>query len=226
MDASVPRLRLGIDIGGTFTDLALQPRPRARRDGKELTTHSDLAAGTARPRRPSSGAHGSRWRESARSSHATTLGANTVIERKGWPTALLTTEGFRDVLSSSAAAAPHLTTCSAASPSRWCRASCVFEVPERLLHDGTVVPAARRAARRARRASCAWREDRGRRPSCLLHSYAQRRPRARGGGDRARDRAGGGALPLLRGRADASASTSAPAPRPPTPTSARCSSAT
>jgi N-methylhydantoinase A/oxoprolinase/acetone carboxylase beta subunit len=90
--------RVGIDIGGTFTDFALlDPRGRVR-FGKVLTTSDDhlrglldglqaiLADAKVSPERLGHLLHG------------TTLITNAVIERKGARTALLTTAGFEDVL--------------------------------------------------------------------------------------------------------------------------------
>jgi N-methylhydantoinase A len=89
--------RLAVDIGGTFTDLALEHEGR-RVTAKVLTT----------PATPEQGVmHGVRaiLREAGLTPgdisiliHGTTLATNAVIERKGAKTALITTEGFRDVL--------------------------------------------------------------------------------------------------------------------------------
>src|SRR5262249_57065986 len=91
--------RLGVDVGGTFTDLVLQAGSSgARALGKALTTPADPSVGvlegvTALLRREgvSAGAV-------AQVIHATTLVGNAIIERKGPRTALVTTRGFRDVL--------------------------------------------------------------------------------------------------------------------------------
>jgi len=91
--------RLGVDIGGTFTDLVLvDERTGALRVGKVLTTAKDPAHGVEQ------GIHGlldeSRVaaREVRATVHGTTLATNALIERKGARTALLTTAGFRDAL--------------------------------------------------------------------------------------------------------------------------------
>jgi N-methylhydantoinase A len=91
--------RVGCDIGGTFTDFVLlNTTTGAVHTAKRLTTPADPAramlAGLAdlsraAPDYPSS---------AERLAHATTLVANTIIERKGAKTALLCTAGFRDVL--------------------------------------------------------------------------------------------------------------------------------
>jgi N-methylhydantoinase A len=91
------RYRLGIDIGGTFTDLVLlDPRGRPR-FAKVLTTPDDplrglldgaraILAGVADPEHVAHVVHG------------TTLITNAVVEMKGARTALLTTAGFEDIL--------------------------------------------------------------------------------------------------------------------------------
>jgi N-methylhydantoinase A len=91
--------RLGVDIGGTFTDLVvIDETTGAARVGKILTTPKDPAhaveQGIASLLEESRTAAGS-----VRAVvHGTTLATNALIERKGARTALLTTEGFRDAL--------------------------------------------------------------------------------------------------------------------------------
>ena len=90
---------LGIDIGGTFTDLVLfDLKNGGVTSYKELTTPQEPTIGVIagvkrlleRERIP--------IKAVARIVHATTLFTNALIERKGAKTGLLTTEGFRDVL--------------------------------------------------------------------------------------------------------------------------------
>jgi N-methylhydantoinase A len=89
--------RLGVDIGGTFTDVALEAAGR-RYSAKILTTPEA-------PERAVLEAIGTVLREAALAPwdlsiiiHGTTLATNAIIERKGAKTALLTTEGFRDTI--------------------------------------------------------------------------------------------------------------------------------
>ena len=89
--------RLGVDIGGTFTDVALEAGGR-RYSAKILTTPEA-------PERAVLEAIGAVLREAALAPadlsiiiHGTTLATNAIIERKGAKTALLTTEGFRDTI--------------------------------------------------------------------------------------------------------------------------------
>ena len=100
MNDSRGRCRLAVDVGGTFTDVALELGAGAARGGvvtaKVLTT----------PRAPEEGvvaAVGEAVREAGIEPgevglliHGTTLATNALIERTGAKTALLVTEGFRD----------------------------------------------------------------------------------------------------------------------------------
>jgi len=89
------KARLAVDIGGTFTDLALEANGK-RTSVKVLTT----------PRAPEEGVltgiteilkqSGVKPADLALIIHGTTLATNAIIERKGARTALIVTEGFRD----------------------------------------------------------------------------------------------------------------------------------
>jgi N-methylhydantoinase A len=91
------RHRLGIDIGGTFTDAALES------DGRRFT--SKVLTNPAAPERSvleaiSAVLADAKLAPSALSIiiHGTTLATNALIERKGAKAALITTEGFRDTI--------------------------------------------------------------------------------------------------------------------------------
>lgn len=90
-------VRLGIDIGGTFTDVVLQV-------GDELHTAKVLTTHTAPEEAIGSGVTEVCQRaaiDPARVEqviHGTTLATNALIERRGAKTALITTAGFRDVI--------------------------------------------------------------------------------------------------------------------------------
>jgi N-methylhydantoinase A len=95
MSSTADKARLAVDIGGTFTDLALELGPK-RFSAKVLTT----------PRAPEEGVlagielvmrqAGLKPADLSLIIHGTTLATNAIIERKGARTALLVTEGFRD----------------------------------------------------------------------------------------------------------------------------------
>ncbi len=90
---------LAIDIGGTFTDVVLIAGDGRAWTDKTLTTHHDLLEGFFR----AADAVAERAQIALSDiddvvAHATTVVTNALIERKGPPTALLTTRGFGDVL--------------------------------------------------------------------------------------------------------------------------------
>ncbi len=92
-------LSLGIDIGGTFTDLVIHdPRDGRAIIWKESTTPDDPARGALEGTRRVLEKAGVRPEQVGRVVHATTLFTNALIERKGAKTGLLTTAGFADVL--------------------------------------------------------------------------------------------------------------------------------
>ncbi len=95
MDASL--IRLGVDIGGTFTDVVLE-RGEEQFSTKVLTTYGApedaILDGTAQVC-AKAGIEPSRIGQII---HGTTLATNALIERRGARTALITTQGFRDVI--------------------------------------------------------------------------------------------------------------------------------
>jgi N-methylhydantoinase A/oxoprolinase/acetone carboxylase beta subunit len=92
------RARLGIDIGGTFTDLVLLDDRGQVRFAKVLTTPDDPLRGLLEGVRLILTEARVAALEVAHVVHGTTLITNAVIEQKGARTALLTTAGFEDVL--------------------------------------------------------------------------------------------------------------------------------
>ena len=92
-----PAARLAVDIGGTFTDVALE-HPGGRVTIKVLTTSAAPERGVLTGVRSILRTSGVAAADIALIVHGTTLATNAVIERKGARTALLTTEGFRDVI--------------------------------------------------------------------------------------------------------------------------------
>jgi N-methylhydantoinase A len=89
--------RLAVDIGGTFTDLALEAGGK-RTTAKVLTTQAAPERGVMDGFRTITQAAGVAPSDIELIIHGTTLATNAVIERKGARTALVTTEGFRDVI--------------------------------------------------------------------------------------------------------------------------------
>ncbi|MBI4182948.1 MAG: hydantoinase/oxoprolinase family protein [Proteobacteria bacterium] len=94
-----PHYRIGVDIGGTFTDLVLMDEGSGRLfSEKVLTTPEDPSEAVLSGVASLLAKAGVRAGEISNVIHGTTLVANALIERKGVKTALVTTAGFRDVL--------------------------------------------------------------------------------------------------------------------------------
>jgi N-methylhydantoinase A len=90
---------LAVDIGGTFTDIVLRHSSGRLTVDKTLTTPEDLIEGFFTGVHAVLAAAGLAPREiDGVVVHATTVVTNALIERKGQATALLVTEGFRDIL--------------------------------------------------------------------------------------------------------------------------------
>ena len=142
--------RLGVDIGGTFTDLVVVDETTgALRVGKVLTTPKDPAHGVEQ------GIHALlddahlAARAVGAVVHGTTLATNALIERKGARTALLTTAGFRDALEIRREGRYDMYDIFIDPPSALVPRHLRREVPERLLADGAVQrPLDEAAARR------------------------------------------------------------------------------
>ncbi|MEJ0070729.1 MAG: hydantoinase/oxoprolinase family protein [Pseudomonadota bacterium] len=128
-------LWLGVDVGGTFTDLVLydQATGSIRVDKVPSTPHDPsigILAGIARL--------GVDLPSVAKLAHGTTVATNTILERKGASCAVLTTRGFRDVLEVGRGNRLVLYNVKAVRPPPLVPRSRVFEVTERTLYDGTV----------------------------------------------------------------------------------------
>lgn len=131
-------LRVGIDIGGTFTDLCVLDRDGIVAVGKTLTTHTEPAAGVESVLQETLNEHHLDPGDVGGVVHGTTLVTNALIERRGARTALVTTEGFRDVVEMRREHRYELYDLGLELPRplvpRWLR----IGVPERVLADGTV----------------------------------------------------------------------------------------
>jgi hypothetical protein len=93
------RWRIGFDIGGTFTDFILADAEAGSiRLHKCLTTPHDPSVGALAGLAELTEAGGIALSDVAEIIHGTTLVTNAIIERKGAPLGLITTQGFRDLL--------------------------------------------------------------------------------------------------------------------------------
>src|SRR4051812_16964442 len=92
-------VRVGVDIGGTFTDLLMFDERTGRFTiGKTLTTPSEPAAGVMTGLATILNDGDVQATQVGQVVHGTTLITNALIERKGAKTALITTAGFRDAV--------------------------------------------------------------------------------------------------------------------------------
>ena len=89
--------RLGVDIGGTFTDVVLEG-PDTFASVKVLTTYAAPENAILEGMAAVCAKAGVQPNQISQMIHGTTLATNALIERKGAKTALITTQGFRDVI--------------------------------------------------------------------------------------------------------------------------------
>ncbi len=147
-------MRIAIDTGGTFTDCVYLDRGTlcvrkvfsTPRDPAQaiLAAVEELAA----PQEPADILHG------------TTVGTNTLLERKGARVAFVTTAGFEDTLAIGRQARPRLYDLFASPPPPLAPSELRFGVAERIASDGTaLIPVSRRELERLRRAVAAARPE-------------------------------------------------------------------
>jgi N-methylhydantoinase A len=99
IEKSASRYRVGVDIGGTFTDLViLDERTGTTQTLKVSSTPSEPSRAVFEALRRARDDRGLAMAEVGQFTHATTVASNTILERLGAKTALLVTDGFRDVL--------------------------------------------------------------------------------------------------------------------------------
>ena len=135
-------VRIGVDIGGTFTDLLLVNDATGEiYVGKTLTTPDDPSIAVAEETREALARTETAASRVQTVVHGTTLVTNAIIERKGATTALITTRGFRDVLEIRREHRYEMYDLFIEAPKplvpRWLR----LEVDERILSDGSVLRA-------------------------------------------------------------------------------------
>jgi N-methylhydantoinase A len=134
----VTRLRVGVDIGGTFTDLCVLGEAGVVAVGKVLTTHDEPARAVEQVLVETLRTAGLSTGDVEQLVHGTTLVTNALIERKGARTALLATAGFSDVLEMRREHRYELYDLLIELPVPLVPRHLRFDVPERILADGTV----------------------------------------------------------------------------------------
>jgi N-methylhydantoinase A len=132
--------RIGIDIGGTFTDVALVEEASGRIGvAKVPTTPADPADGVLRALEAAMRRYAVAAGEVGLLSHATTIVTNALLEEKGARAALVTTRGFRDVLELRRSARANLYDLFQDPPATLIPRRRRFEITERVGADGAVV---------------------------------------------------------------------------------------
>ncbi len=129
-------IRLAADIGGTFTDIAVFDDQSGRLTfGKALSTPDRLVDGI------SAGVEkaGSDYASANLFLHGSTIAINTILERTGAKTALITTEGFRDVYEIGRINRPDAYNLYFQKHKPLVERALCFEVPERVRADGEVL---------------------------------------------------------------------------------------
>ncbi|HEY3068398.1 MAG TPA: hydantoinase/oxoprolinase family protein [Methylomirabilota bacterium] len=160
--------RVGVDVGGTFTDLVAWAPSGRLTALKVPTTPAHPAQGVL----AGLAALGEAGARPAALAHGTTIVTNAIVERQGAVVGLVTTRGFRDVLEIARQSRTHLYDPRLpAKPEPLVPRRLRLEISERVTHDGSVlaplatdeVPALVEALRREGVESVAV---------CLLHAYA------------------------------------------------------
>ncbi|KZE95878.1 Acetophenone carboxylase gamma subunit [Geobacillus stearothermophilus] len=129
------RYRLGIDIGGTFTDLVLYDKKEGSyKTEKILTTSKNLADGVLKGMKNLV----TDFKDIEYFVHGTTAGLNAFLERKGANVALIVTKGFRDIYEIGRANRPEMYNIKYRKPEPLVKRRNIFEVEERILYDGSV----------------------------------------------------------------------------------------
>ena len=131
--------RIGIDVGGTFTDFTLvNEQTGGVAFHKVPSTPHDPSEAIERGIAELLFDHQIQPGEVGHIGHGTTVATNLIIERKGAPCGLITTRGFRDVLELARQTRPHLYDYTVVKPPPLVPRMWREEVSERLLADGSV----------------------------------------------------------------------------------------
>ena len=132
--------RLGVDVGGTFTDLVLHEVESNRLEfAKTPSTPADQSEGVTTGALQLVNRLGISPQAIAFFIHGTTVATNTLLERKGARTALIVTRGFRDVLQIGRQDRPDLYDWTIRRTEPIVPRRLRFEVTERVLHTGEVI---------------------------------------------------------------------------------------
>jgi N-methylhydantoinase A len=130
--------RIGIDIGGTFTDIVVLGPDGAVATSKVPSTPDDYSRGILDGLSGLVSGEGINPASIAQVMHGTTVATNAILEGKGARVALITTEGFRDVLEIRRLRMPALYDIHFRKPPALVSRRLRFEVPERIDAEGRI----------------------------------------------------------------------------------------
>ena len=131
--------RIGVDSGGTFTDVCLFEVESGRVEvWKVPSTPDDPSRGIAQGIEEGIRRVGAAPGDVGYFGHGTTVATNALIQHRGVKTGLITTDGFRDLLEIGRQKRPDLYDLQIDKPEILVTRDLRLEVPERVHHDGTV----------------------------------------------------------------------------------------
>lgn len=133
------RFTLGVDIGGTFTDIVLLRSDGKLSSKKVLSTPDDYSRAIEEGVRELLDEVDVTPGEITEFAHGTTVATNAIIERRGLKVALVTTKGFRDVLEIGRFRSPRLYDIAYRKPEPLVERRLRFEIQERVMSDGTIL---------------------------------------------------------------------------------------
>jgi N-methylhydantoinase A len=131
--------RIGVDVGGTFTDVVLALPGGRLFVNKTTTTPRDPGEGVVAGVRAVLAESGVSPASIAEIVHGTTVGSNTILQKVGARTGLLTTRGFRDVLEIGRIRTPGMFDMTWRKPDPLVPRRWRLEASERMAFDGSVV---------------------------------------------------------------------------------------
>ena len=163
--------RLGVDVGGTFTDIILIDPNGQILYSKTPSTPQNQSVGVLDGIKKMTAVYGVQPDEIGQIVHGTTIATNALLERKGSRTGLVTTKGFKDVLAIGRQSRSELYSLRPKQPSPLVTRNLIVEIAERItytgkplltLDDGAVVASIQQLDQAEVEAIAV----------CFLHSYA------------------------------------------------------
>ena len=137
--SAAERFRVGVDIGGTFTDVVFLSREGVVHRKKVSSTPDDYNRGIVRGIEEVLSEHSLSGANIAEVVHGCTVATNAVLEHTGAPTGLITTKGFRDVLEIRHFRMPEMYNIAWSKPPPLSPRELRFEVDERINYAGEIL---------------------------------------------------------------------------------------